>query len=226
MTSKKLRIIAIGAHIDDIEIACGGTIAKAVDNGHSVKMLVLSQSGYTHYDGTELRNAQNAVNEGEKAAETLGVKDLEILDFPVKDIPYNSSVVEAINLRLDEFKPDLIFTHWTFDTHQSHRNTALATISAARYYTSLLMYEPIPPAGRSYIGYRAQYYVDITEYIEKKIASLRAHKSEYKKYGEQWINAVKARALYRGFELISYENKEQVYAESFEIVRLKANIFT
>ena len=45
------RIIAIGAHLDDIELACGGTLAKAIRNGNLVKMIVLSKSGYSNYDG-------------------------------------------------------------------------------------------------------------------------------------------------------------------------------
>ena len=43
-----MKIIAIGAHLDDIELACGGTIAKAVKKGHEVKMIVLSQSDCKH----------------------------------------------------------------------------------------------------------------------------------------------------------------------------------
>lgn len=220
MNKRKKRIVAIGAHLDDIEIACGGTLAKAVSDGHFVKMLVLSKSAYDHYDGTHLRSAEKAVEEGMAAANELGISDLSVLDFPTKDIPYNSEIVESINAELDSFQPDLIFTHWTFDTHQSHRNAALATISAARYYKSILMYEPIAPAGRSYMGFRPQYYVDVTSYIETKTKALLAHRTEYKKYGEQWIKAVQARALYRGYELISYENSGEIFAEAFEIVRL------
>jgi LmbE family N-acetylglucosaminyl deacetylase len=221
MALKKMRIFAVGAHLDDIEIACGGTIAKAVDKGHAVKMIVLSKSAYVHYDGTIMRREEEAIKEAREAASILGVKHLEIFDFPNKDIPYESAVVELINSRLDEFKPNLIITHWPFDTHKSHQNTGLSTIAAGRYYNSILMFEPFPPGGRSYVGFRPQLYVNITKYIDKKLNALKAHKSEYYKYGKQnWINAVKARARFRGFDLISYENKDEVYAEAFEIVRL------
>ena len=47
-----MKILAVGAHLDDIEIAAGGVLSKAVDNGHSVKALILSKSGYTNYNGT------------------------------------------------------------------------------------------------------------------------------------------------------------------------------
>lgn len=73
-----MKILAIGAHLDDIELACGGTLAKAISNKHQVKMLVMSESGYTNYDGKVMRTPQDAVQEGRKVAAVLGVEDIEI----------------------------------------------------------------------------------------------------------------------------------------------------
>ena len=226
MSKEKLKIIAIGAHIDDIEVACGGTIAKAIDKGHIVKMVVLSKSAYADYDGNIIRDEQTAVKEGTEAASILGIKDFEFHDFPAKDIPNDSVVVELLNSKLDEFKPDLILTHWPFDTHKSHQNTSLATMAAGRYYNSILMFEPFPPGGRSYMAFRPQLYVDITKYMDKKLKALKAHRTEYNKYGKQkWISAVKARAKFRGYDLISHEDCGERYSESFEIVRLNIEFF-
>lgn len=209
-----MRILAIGAHLDDVELACGGTIAKAIEKGHDVRMAVLSESDYTNYDGSVLRTKLEALREGRAAAMVLGVNDLVVLDHPTKDIPYNSKVVEDIEKQIQDFKPDLIFTHWAFDTHQAHQGTALSTISAARRQPSVFMYEPIFPSGRSYIGYRPQLYVDISNVIDKKLGALKAHEGQYKKYGTEWIDAVEARARHRGFESGSR------YAETFEVLRM------
>lgn len=209
-----MKILAIGAHLDDIELACGGTLAKAVEGGHQVRMVVLSESDYSNYKGEVLRTKSQALKEGQNAALALGVKDLVVLNNPTKDIPYHSTIVEQIEAQVEDFKPDFIFTHWSFDTHQAHQGTALSTISAARRHPSILMYEPISPSGRSYVGYRPQLYIDITGCIDKKLESLKAHTSQYGKYGQQWLDAVKARAVHRGFEG-GYK-----YAESFEILRL------
>lgn len=221
MNSRQLKIIAVGAHLDDIEIACGGTLLKALDAGHLVKMVVLSNSAYMNYDGDVVRTEEQAIREGKEAALLLGVHDLEIHDFPCKDIPYDSCAVELLNARFDEFSPDLILTHWTFDTHKSHQNTALSAIAAGRYHTSILMYEPFPPGGRSYVAFRPQYYVDITAHIDRKLDALRAHKSQYIHYGEEnWLNAVKARALFRGFDLINRKCNGSKFAETYEVLRL------
>ena len=80
--------MAIGAHLDDIEIACGGTLAKAVQAGHAVKVLIMSKSGYTNKEGQIQRSDEVAVLEGLNALHTLGLSDIEILDFETKDIPF------------------------------------------------------------------------------------------------------------------------------------------
>lgn len=210
-----MRILAIGAHLDDIELGCGGTLARAVRAGHCVKMICLSDSAYTNYDGTVLRTREEAIREGRMAAESLGCNELEILDFPAKDIPDDSRVVEALDERINDFKPDHIFTHWPFDTHQAHRGTGLATIAAARRHNTILMYDPVFPSGRSFVGFRPQIYVDITDAIDKKIEALRHHESQYRKYGDEWVEAVRARARFRGYEMGAE------FAEAFEAVRLE-----
>lgn len=209
-----MRLLAIGAHLDDIELACGGTLARATGKGHKVRMVVLSQSDYSNYRGEVLRTKEEALEEGRDAASILGVEDLVVLDNPTKDIPYHSLIVEQIEEQIDDFGPDLIFTHWTFDTHQAHQGVALSTISAARRHPSVLMYEPISPSGRSYVGYRPQLYVDIGDSIGQKLGSLKAHRTQYEKYGQRWIDSIEARARHRGFE------GGCTYAESFEVLRM------
>lgn len=215
---KEQRVLAIGAHLDDIELGCGGALVRAARAGHCVRMICLSDSSYTNYDGAVLRTREEALREGYAAAEALGCNELEVLDFPTKDIPDDSRVVEALDKRISEFKPDVIFTHWPFDTHQAHRGAALATIAAARRHNTILMYDPVFPAGRSFVGFRPQVYIDITDAIEGKLESLRKHESQYRKYGDQWIEAVRARARFRGYEMGT------AFAEAFEVVRMEIHL--
>ena len=211
-----MKLLAVGAHLDDVEISCGGTIAKAIENGHDVKVLIMSKSGYTNKEGNIQRSDEMAVVEGTNALHVLGINNIEILDFATKDIPWQSDVVNAIDLRIDRYDPDIIFTHHPFDTHQAHVGVSNATISAARRRNNVLFYEPITPSGRSYVAFRPQLYVDIEQTIEKKIASLREHKTEYNKFGaEDWVEGVHARCGFRGYEM------GKKYAEAFEILRLE-----
>ena len=213
-----MKILAIGAHLDDIEIACGGTLAKANKHGHLVKVLIMSKSGYTNKDGAVQRSNEEAVEEGTNALHVLGIQDIEILDFPTKDIPFESDVVNAIDVCMSDYDPDVIFTHHPFDTHQAHVGVSNASIAAARRRNTVFFYEPITPSGRSYVAFRPQLYVDIEETIEQKISSLREHKSEYHKFGaEDWITGVQSRCGFRGYEI------GKKYAEAFEILRLEAS---
>ena len=211
-----MKILAVGAHLDDIEIACGGTLAKAVENGHEVKALILSKSGYTNFDGIIMREDNVAVEEGLHALHILGLKQIEILDFPTKDIPFHSVVVEAIDKVVNKFGPNIIFTHHPFDTHQAHVGVSNATMAASRRKNTVFFYEPITPSGRSYVAFRPQLYVEIENTINKKIDALREHKTEYNKFGkEDWIQGVHARCSFRGYEI------GKKYAEAFEVLRIE-----
>ena len=211
-----MKIMAIGAHLDDIEIACGGTLAKAVESGHTVKVLIMSKSGYTSKEGVLQRSDETAVQEGLNALHLLGIEDIEILDFETKDIPFRSDVVTAIDLRMAAFDPDIIFTHHPFDTHQAHEGVSKASIAAARRKNTVFFYEPITPSGRSYIAFKPSMYVDIESTLDKKIESLKCHTSEYNKFGaEDWIEGVRCRCGFRGYEI------GKKYAEAFETLRIE-----
>lgn len=213
-----MKILVVGAHLDDIELACGGTIAKAIRNGHQVKTLIMSKSGYTNKEGKVQRSDDVAVEEGVEALKTLGVEDIEILDFETKDIPFRSDVVNAIDVVMAAYDPDVIFTHHPFDTHQAHEGVAKATIAAARRKNTVFFFEPIQPSGRSYVAFKPDLYVGIDETVDIKIESLKKHKSEYNKFGgEDWIEGVRSRCGFRGYEI------GKKYAEAFEILRLELN---
>ncbi len=211
-----MRILAIGAHLDDIEIACGGTLAKAIQAHHEVKVLIMSKSGYTNKEGQIQRSDDVAVKEGLNALHVLGISNIEILDFETKDIPFRSDVVNAIDVCMAKYNPDIIFTHHPFDTHQAHEGVSKASIAAARRKNTLFFYEPITPSGRSYVAFKPTLYVDIEDTLEKKIESLKCHTSEYNKFGaEDWIEGVRCRCGFRGYEI------GKKFAEAFEILRLE-----
>jgi len=218
---QELRILAVGAHLDDIEISAGGLLAQAAHNRHTVGMLVMSDSAFTDINGNPSRTRDTALEEGRNASGILGVDHLEVLDFQTdEDIPYNRQSVRAIERHLIKFQPDIVLTHWPHDTHQDHRATALATISAARRSNRILMYEPMAPSGRSYQAFRGQFYFSVNKQAKEiKERALRAHVSQFERYGQEvWINAVSARGIQRGFEIGSE------YAECFEVMRWELSL--
>jgi LmbE family N-acetylglucosaminyl deacetylase len=87
-----MNILAVGAHIDDSELACGGTLAKAAHLGHTITIIAVTDSSYTNYRGDLLRAREVALEEGWKAARCLGVTDFEVLNYPTKDVPYSAAL--------------------------------------------------------------------------------------------------------------------------------------
>jgi LmbE family N-acetylglucosaminyl deacetylase len=217
-TTKKLKIIAIGAHGDDIELACCGTLAKAIEQGHEVSMVLVTGSDSNDHNNMKIRAQGTAEQEAKAAAKILGVSKLHILGYQDTCVPYSADLVSKLDNIITDFKPDIIFTHFVFDTHQDHIRTAHSTISAARRQNTILLYEPINPSGQGYMPFRPQVYMDISQTIDTKINSLKAHKSQYEKYTDTWIEAVVARAKFRGFEM------GVDYAECFEVVRAELNL--
>ncbi len=216
MNKKKKKIIAIGAHLDDIEVSCGGTLAKAVHSGLEAMALVLSSSAYKNYAGKTIRTQSLALSEGRRAAKKLNI-GLKILNFKTKKIGFDFQTVEAIEKELMNFKPDLILSHWPGDYHQDHKNAAFSTLAAARYFPNVFIFEPFFPTFKGET-FDPNFYVDITEFIGQKISAVKEHKTEYNKYGPGWIDDIYARARFRGSEVGCK------YAETFKVVRMSSEL--
>lgn len=210
-------VLAVGAHPDDVELGCGGTVALHAKKGDKVVIIVMIEPVSTHYSGRIIRSKEEGETEGKNAANVLGAKLIN-LGFKDKSVPYSVETIEAINKIIDDYKIDVIYTHWYHDTHQDHKRTTQSVVSAGRLVKNILMYEPEYPAGRSYLGFRNQYYVDITSAFETKMEALKQHKSQIRRYGNDFLGAIEARARHRGYEIGSK------YAECFEVLRLQGEI--
>jgi LmbE family N-acetylglucosaminyl deacetylase len=208
----KKNILAIGAHFDDIELGCGGTIARHVSNGDCVIMLVLTNSAYYNYDGTLIRTVEIAKQEGLDASKILNVDRLISVGLETKSLQYGFELIEIINRVIDENSIDIIYTHWDKDVHQDHSAIGKATFNAGRHINNILMYRSNWYHTSS--EFRGNYYSDISDFIDIKIKSVKAHKNEYNKFGDSWI------------EFFVNENSNAGkkigcnYAEVFEVVKV------
>ena len=198
------RVLAIGAHPDDIEISVGGTLMLHKERGDEVLGVVV-----TIPQENEIRE-----KEVEVAAKIMGLK-VDRLNLESQGIQFNRNLVGIIDKIIKDFNPTIIYTHWINDSHQDHHHLAQATIAAARHNKcSVFMYEQTIPGGVGASAFRPQLYVDITKVIDRKIDSVKAHKSQILKNFEWWMNGLKGRCAYHGFQI------GVNYAEVFEIVKL------
>jgi LmbE family N-acetylglucosaminyl deacetylase len=128
------RLLVIGAHSDDIEIGCGGTILKLVEQGaiSAICWVVLSGNGER---GAEAEASAHALLNG--AVE----KRVIVHDFKDGFFPYDGGEIKAFFETLKhEFSPDIIFTHQRQDLHQDHRLSCELTWNTFRDHL-ILEYE-------------------------------------------------------------------------------------
>ena len=109
-TNKILKIIAIGAHGDDIELACGGTLANAIGQGHEVSMVLVTGNDSNDHNNMTIRGQGRAEQEAKAAAKILGVAKLHILGYQDTCVPYSADLVSKLDNIITECKTCLLYT--------------------------------------------------------------------------------------------------------------------
>lgn len=199
-----MNVLAFGAHPDDLEIGMGGTLAKLGAN---------DQNNVVGIVATLSSNEETRRVESYKAAEILGIK-IELLEIDFHSLFSSREIVKIIDSLIQKYSPDLIFTHWNHDSHQDHNALTDAVIAASRKNKcSLYMYEQTLPGGIVPESFRAQVFVDITDFIEQKIDSVDAHQSQIVKNNKWWLDGIRGRAMYRGNQI------GVKYGEAFEVIK-------
>lgn len=196
------RVLAIGAHPDDIELGCGATLAVHGARGDDITLLVVTDGGLADPSGTDRAAEQR------DAADRLGARLVwgEQADGHVSEGRPTVAVIEAL---LEELRPGVVYTHARRDTHQDHRAVAAATLAATRGHTRVLGYE-----GPTTDGFVPDLYLDVDGFVETKLDLARTHLSQVLREGFVDVAALEALARRRGFE------GRIRNAEAFEIGRL------
>ncbi|MDP5226583.1 MULTISPECIES: PIG-L deacetylase family protein [Arthrobacter] len=197
------RILAIGAHPDDLELACGATLAKLVDEGHEVRTLVMSR-------GAVGGHADLRAGEAMLGSAFLGSREVCVQDFADTRLSsFECEMVALIERHIAEFQPDLVLTHSEHDYHQDHLAVHLATMRAARQHSSILCFES-PSATQ---GFCPTVYVDVAGYVDVKVKAVSLHKDQGAK-AYMTAERVRGQLSFRGSQA------KREFAEGFEAVRL------
>lgn len=199
------RILAVGAHPDDLELACGGTLARLADAGHEIHAIVAA-------DGAVGGNAGERAGEAQRAGTFLGVTTLRTLGLPDTQLAdHENTLTSAIEEKIRTLNPDIIFTHSAHDQHQDHTAVHRATMRAGRRHPAILCYES--PSATA--NFSPQVFVDITEYTGVKSAGVAIHADQMDK-PYMAGDVLTAKANFRG------EQAKMEAAEAFEAVRIPA----
>ena len=217
MGYRSRNVMAIGAHPDDIEFGCGGTLCNHVDNGDSVVMVVMTNT--ESIDGTTgevLRTKEQNQEESMCASKIIGC-EIEFLPFKDLHVPFSFESVSKLESLIKKYTIDTIYTHWAGDSNQDHIATFKTTMAASRYVPNVYCYEQIPVPRVSENSMNPSYYVDISRTFSKKIEISKCHESQmvkYKSHGFDVPNNLETLAKFRGIQA----NCE--YAEAFQVIKM------
>jgi bacillithiol biosynthesis deacetylase BshB1 len=209
---RPLDVVAVGAHPDDVEIACGGTLAQLVRQGYRVGIIDLTDGEPTPGSpGPEVR-----LEEARKAAQTLGVHVRVQLDLPNRRLFDTFEARVALAKELRRYRPKLIIgfgektplaspDHWqamqitdaaAFYARLTKRDDhfdglPVHTISAQLYYSLNFSSLQMPPGAGHLV-------VDIGETLDTKLAAVRCYQTQFPPAKEYIYQRVRCLAEHHG----------------------------
>ena len=198
------RVLVVAAHPDDIEFGAAGTVARWVREGATVRYLVATRGdkGTDDADADVAALARLRTEEQEAAAREIGVAGVDFLDEPDGQVEASLALRERITYAIRAFRPEVVMTHdptvlfvnneWV--NHPDHRAVGQATVDA------------VFPTARDPLNFRqhldeglgpwkvaelflwstneANQIVDIGETIDRKIAALARHASQFRAFDD------------------------------------------
>lgn len=176
--AKKKKALIIGAHPDDPETACGGTMVLLREAGYDVVSVYMTRGeagivGKTHDEASAIRT-----QEAENACKILGVRAIFMTQLDGSSEVNKERYVEMRTLIKDE-APDIVFTHWPIDSHPDHRVCSLLVYDAWRrlgYNFELFYFEVM--SGTQTQLFQPTDYVDISKVAQIKKDACYCHESQ------------------------------------------------
>lgn len=199
-----MRVLAIGAHPDDIEIFMYGLLSIYKKQGEELFLTVATDGGLGDPQNkiNDKNLAKVRLNETKKALSLLGSP--RSLKLPDGHLKYSADAFEIIDKHIRSISPDLIITHPPEDYHPDHYALSQFVLDSASFKCPVLFCETLMG-----INFNPQYYIDISSEYENKINAIMEHKSQNPK---KFVEAVKLMNRYRSAQC-NFKNTK--YAETY-----------
>ena len=212
-----MNVMAIGAHPDDIEFGCGGTLINHKDNGDVVIYVCMTDTeSVDATQGKVIRTQDELKSETQCAADVLGVDKVFYLPFKDLHVPFSFDSVSQLETIIKQYNIDTLYTHWSGDSNQDHISTFKTTMAAARYVPNVYCYEQIPIPRHTDNPMRINSYRDISKTFHLKIEAAECHKSQFKKYKAAGFDVTENLTTLAKFRGIQANCK---YAEGFQVIK-------
>jgi LmbE family N-acetylglucosaminyl deacetylase len=219
-----MKILAFGAHPDDIEIGCGGTLLKLKKHNPELHYGIFTSGEKGSFDIEPKELARLREEEAQAAADALGVDSLTFFGSPDGFVSRTPSLKIKVMKLIRDIDPDIIFLHHKSDDHADHKNVyqiVRESISGAKgpWYPEAGKNVVIP---KCVLGYEvwspmesSQLKVDITETLSAKLDLVKHFKSQIKDVN--YLQAIESLAKYRGVTSLKGEA-----IEAFQVLSIGA----
>lgn len=186
-----ITVLAVGAHPDDIELGCGGTLLKLAGAGAHIRAVCFS------------KGRRGALSDADRALETrtalgtLGIHDVDILDFEDTNLSrFLNEMVEVLAEHVRTLRPTRVYTMFQHDRHQDHRAVYEASAIGCRSVKQLLGYE----TPSSYPNFTPTVFEQIGAELEGKVSALKCHRSQGERLYMQ-EEKIRSAAHFRGAQI-------------------------
>lgn len=211
-----MNVLAVGCHPDDLEIGCGGTLAKLAAQGHSVTMVHVANGnkGHKQIPPDDLREIRRL--EAQEAGRLIGAQaiGLDVPDLSVK--ADDDGLIRKLVGVIRAVKPDFVITHPPEDYMKDHMEVSKAVFDATfaatvPYYAEESGAEAHDKVAPIYymdtlagVGFLPTEYVDITDFIDVKLRMNASHQSQikwlYEHDGIDFLDFVRTVSKFRGLQ--------------------------
>jgi LmbE family N-acetylglucosaminyl deacetylase len=210
------RVLVLSPHPDDDAIGCGGTLCRHVAAGDAIKLIVLTSGeagGHGHQDAVETMRLREA--EARAASMIIGINDIEFWREPDGKLQLTDNLLSRLMDTLETWKPSIIYAPHPRESHLDHQAAAelarrvLNEHAAVSGALEIRLYEVWTPLQTM------DTIVDISDYVQQKLASIREHKTQIDIM--RLDDAIIGLNRYRG-EMHSWPGGD--YAEVFQRLRI------
>lgn len=204
------KILAIGAHPDDVELGCAGTLLKFKAMGADVDIVVARDDNAPK--PSVRRDREQMQNEYRASEALLGI-DFNIMKNPIDEngrprLEWNSASITQMDEVVNAKDYDLIITHSKGDHHNDHQNTFNIVNSSLRRYRGEFWCMEGGPYSNKNKMFNPTVFVDISDLIDIKLECIMCYKSYF---DDTLLHNIRGLAAYRG-QMLGTQ-----YAEAFEL---------
>jgi LmbE family N-acetylglucosaminyl deacetylase len=219
------QLICFGAHADDIEFGCMGTVIKLLKEGWQARFVILTngESGFKAGQAPPEERIRIRKEEQLEVGRKLGLEEVIFLDYPDGFLTYSEALRRRIAEILKHFRPDRVFSfdpaNREFDNinlfHRDHRIAGEVVFDACFAAKNLWIYPGKPHRVKEihfFGSHKPNRFVDVSDVIDTKLELLACHRSQFPDFGkvEKFVR-----------ERMSKQCEEYEYAEGFRVMRVE-----